>query len=1155
MTEQVITHMHTLTHITLVNWYLFTDETIPVDVGCTLIRGFNGVGKSSLADAIQVVLAGADETQKNLNLNAASNNGGKSGRSIRSYCLGIVTDVDGEGYAPTRESSNTYLCLAFRRHNGTTYSIGVHLYCRKGEANVIQKHRFTVDGAVLTATDFMQGEHTVIPWKGMEQRLANTINGKASFFRTAQDFRMKYCELMSHQAANHQISPDMMLQAFKNGISFKEQKSIDAFTRDYILPKREIDVLRIESDYEEYTKIEALISSAREKLESLNAIINQYKRYQSKLKLHAALEWSCAEAKKTTVDEQIYALVSSIEALSKQIQSYETKLAVLNSTIPQFENERDSAKAAFDNSEPQKILDKIEKELHPLTYHNNEYIKSTANLCQQIDKLIRENRPFEPALDESLVVAINQANLPLKTISERVQSDLLVPWYLDSATPEAIEDFASNVATVVSVLDSSLNEARVYFEDLRRQFNELTEAYNKATQGKATLRDTTIQMIALLGDDDIQATPVCELATITDPQWQKGIEHFLGSNREALVVEPECFERALRIYRKAKSEQPRLRQVKLVNPDKRIWGDFEPTEDMAASLIESEHLVAKRFLRGLLFKVYMVDTEAQLREVKRGITKDGMVAGNGAISGGNHIDFVLIGQDARKQDAQRIQELASRITPQLNLADQRYRAIKQTKTEFESIANKVQSDWKYLSDNQAEYLERQSKIESFLRQKDEVQISTDDALRRRYSEAEQRLTTARSELIECELAKQKSETTLEQQTDALSGANKELSFVIEQQRAIEASDWYEAQHASDILERLMSEHQIESQVVVVAAQRAKDAAVAAQNAKSSGKELLVAYCTKHDPIDKKELLTMDDASQLSRCEAYAQRIETIDIVIHETDARAAREKMLENFRAEVVAKLKECFQEIDYTFSVLNAHLSDLTFNDNKYQFKHPVTRVESLRAIHEYITDTSDLSEHNIGGLFDEDKGIPVIEKIQNLLLDGRLNEISDYRNFYNYDIIEKKTSTGEVRSVSNLLSIGSGGEQQTPFYVALGASFMSAYRINKIGKHIHGGAALAVFDEAFSRMDGNNSQSALAFFKGIGLQVILVAPPEIDLKSGRFADRVYNVLRDGGRIFLDPKSYTEEGKTLLDSDNPFLHPSLMQSFIDQVRSEIGVQ
>ncbi|BCL73712.1 hypothetical protein TUMSATVNIG1_56950 (plasmid) [Vibrio nigripulchritudo] len=286
---------------------------------------------------------------------------------------------------------------------------------------------------------------------------------------------------------------------------------------------------------------------------------------------------------------------------------------------------------------------------------------------------------------------------------------------------------------------------------------------------------------------------------------------------------------------------------------------------------------------------------------------------------------------------------------------------------------------------------------------------------------------------------------------------------------------------------------------------------------------------------------------------HVNTIEKTELVKYGRDSIRARETMLKNFRAEVVANLKESFQQIKQTFTILNAQLAELTFNNNVYQFLYPVTGIDSLKKIYDYVTDTSDLDIENIDTLFDEHKNDPAVSIIESLLLDGRLREISDYRNFFSYDIQSKDINTDTKRKFSDLLKTGSGGEKQAPFYVALGASFMTAYRINKFGDHVEGGAAIAVFDEAFSKMDGNNAKAALSFFREIGLQVIIAAPPESEIKTGPYVDKTYTILRNGDQVYIDYHAYKDDGKKLLESDDHNINPEILSALIKEVEREFG--
>ena len=66
--------MKLLTRIRLVNWHLFENISINCS-GTTYFIGINGVGKSTILDAVQFALVGG---QRDVRFNQAALSGGKS---------------------------------------------------------------------------------------------------------------------------------------------------------------------------------------------------------------------------------------------------------------------------------------------------------------------------------------------------------------------------------------------------------------------------------------------------------------------------------------------------------------------------------------------------------------------------------------------------------------------------------------------------------------------------------------------------------------------------------------------------------------------------------------------------------------------------------------------------------------------------------------------------------------------------------------------------------------------------------------------------------------------------------------------------------------------------------------------------------------------
>ena len=124
---------------------------------------------------------------------------------------------------------------------------------------------------------------------------------------------------------------------------------------------------------------------------------------------------------------------------------------------------------------------------------------------------------------------------------------------------------------------------------------------------------------------------------------------------------------------------------------------------------------------------------------------------------------------------------------------------------------------------------------------------------------------------------------------------------------------------------------------------------------------------------------------------------------------------------------------------------------------------------------------------------------------------------------------------SVENERGKGSGGEHQSPFYVAIGAALAAAYRLERDADGaMRGGMALAVFDEAFSKLDVQNSVSALGFLDELGLQVLLAAPDEKYGLMSEHMETIVNVYRDGATVHIDTDYLKSEARVLLTADNP---------------------
>ncbi|MDZ7622485.1 MAG: SbcC/MukB-like Walker B domain-containing protein [Candidatus Competibacteraceae bacterium] len=226
---------------------------------------------------------------------------------------------------------------------------------------------------------------------------------------------------------------------------------------------------------------------------------------------------------------------------------------------------------------------------------------------------------------------------------------------------------------------------------------------------------------------------------------------------------------------------------------------------------------------------------------------------------------------------------------------------------------------------------------------------------------------------------------------------------------------------------------------------------------------------------------------------FARRWTSLPIIL-------AEQELVENF----IHRLREQIEDARQQLAFLNNTLANLRFGGERFEF---ITQPSpQVRQVYDMIMDSQQVMG---GSLFDSDfrqkhqQGWDLLfERLtrhddENI----ELRELQDYRNYLQYDI-RIHYPNGDRAILSQINAKKSGGETTTPFYVAMAASFAQAYRLNQ--PRPSDTIRLALFDEAFGKMDTARTASALQFMREAGLQVLLATPPD---KSGSLLPYVDSV------------------------------------------------
>ena len=128
---------------------------------------------------------------------------------------------------------------------------------------------------------------------------------------------------------------------------------------------------------------------------------------------------------------------------------------------------------------------------------------------------------------------------------------------------------------------------------------------------------------------------------------------------------------------------------------------------------------------------------------------------------------------------------------------------------------------------------------------------------------------------------------------------------------------------------------------------------------------------------------------------------------------------------------------------------------------------------------------------------------------LQQNIERFTDFRTYLKFDL-ETTDQNGSKQLLSQTLNTKSGGETQTPFYIAVLASFAQLYQVNNPSSLASNTVRLVVFDEAFNKMDSDRIIESVRLLRKMGLQAIICTPPDKLPDIMPLADRTHLVIKE---------------------------------------------
>ena len=1131
--------MKKLNRIVLVNWYLLGAEEINIR-GNTAIVGPTGSGKSSLLDAIQTVLTGA--SKRHLNYNASANDGKASGRSIRSYILGMIdsgqANVKALGTQP-RQDATSYLALVFEDSvtgNESTLGLALSASLASPEEDVLG--RFVLPNFGARKSDFidaMEGKsYKAKPWIEVRESMKKVCldpyikSGSAS----ATQYINRYLEELS-PSPDQLITLDSFLKNFKNALKFVPIASPTRFVQDFVLAEAPLQVGAYQKSLNEYRHLEAKTLEVSKRIDDLKLIQQDCEKKHQQEQSAINYQWIATEARFDELGSKQDDIQDQYELQKEREEEIEEELATQGSLLKQLQGQLLRFEQQYEHSDVGLKLQQLEQSKKLLVLQGQQDQKAILQV-RQLTLLLGALNSFEDLLSKetrSLVKEFSAFN-GLITEDGRIEGNL------KPLTQKliALNDILDKEKSQVFAQRSELNRNILNLKD---ECKQLESDVSSLKGGVSPLSQNTKRLIALLNDANIKATPLSHLAEVTDRKWQDAIEGYLGAQREALIVEPDDAEEAIRIFRAHRRQLMGCRVIDTTQT--RLWlnrGD----NNSALRFIRCNNDHAQAYINRRLGGIKPVETERELLREDSAMTADGMLKLAGTISTIRFVPHMMVGINTEGMRESREKQLTSLSSELMNFlkADQR---LEQADSLLGRVIANNQFDADSIGNASHTVTRLTQELESVEAEMSQLQKHDDTELQDRIEELKIRI--ANVELEQKKLDRERQQ--IAEQFGALNTQKSQLSSALaaldEERNRLTSNPRYDAEFASERYSLLESSMVNGAAIYKEAISRAEKANEKARSFDQKVRKEVADHYGKYHQAN------LDNDVQLDYLESKFEEFEhyvsyQIDI-LSETElakyakrAELARKEAEETFRSDYVSKLKDSLDQVAHIIRELNHSLKRRPFNLEIYQFRYYPNG--DMKDILDLVERFSAQDQANVGGLFDPHLGddpehARAIASIQELISDeDKQQDLADYRKFYNFEVDILDAEGNKKTTLSQRIQTGSGGEHQIPFYLAIAAALSTTYRLHETMEgDIVGGFSLAMFDEAFNKIDMVKTSTCMGFMKDIGLQVIAAAPDDKRAVMAANMDTIISVWREGGAVSIDVAYPKEKGQVLLNGES----------------------
>lgn len=1143
---------NTLERLTAINWYLYQAEDIGFSP-MTVIFGGNGAGKTALLDAVQCCLLGIDHRAQRLN--SRSEDGGtakQQSRSVHSYILGKMKD------RYTRESAHSYLAAGYYcLTTGKYITIGVGMRATAEDKTETVDTRFVIEGdRLLTRDDFSYvhgAEFYVRDWKSVKSAL-DEESFLVQTYTKAKDFRAAWHRLLNAgpggARAGAGISDQRFTRAFRQALKFETGavRDISDFMRANILPD---DVLPVDIWREQYAQWKAMLDRLRKSEAEHEAVKAIDRAAQSAIENEmnlSAVEWLKVRIPRQTKQRRIRKEMITRRKAKQEIKRVSHGMARL-------ENDQDRINQDIKSAERQ-LNDSPEAERVRRLRDRGEHLQEK---FERLDTAVETLR--------ATIISVPRLVHQAATISGAAKMDFDINRYAVNATAvidlmngggawetrfdEVFEAYASlRTSGLTEAVRDLAAKTAANADALKTEIADLERMVALARDSRDPVPNEVSTVIERLSARGIKARPLSALVDIKPEfkEWRATVEGILGDTCHGIVVRPDDVVEAAVVANTVQGNPIVIRTNKLPAGEARF-----SQGSLAETCIVTDPL-ARAIIEYQIGRISRVATETELKEVDRAATADGRTASGITIRRVRRFGYPQLFGSGTGLMREVLQKKLADTSGELRSANARARQAQDVLSGIVSAFDKVSADQTVASQALWDAKAGREEIERNNQELTAAMNEIDPDIANRILELKNELSGINEQLAEDETKKNELEEAVLKAGTTVRNYLPEVRDMLARERRISVdakragifSDLEAA--TSRIAEKLADASKFGENCDAMT----KDYKRGLDKARTAFTNARLRYLDAHEPHG----IPAHSDEQLSVMRQHAiwadhraKEIENDILRPYREDVRQAADLFLETTRTAFFDMILSKIAEQRRVQSDLNANLRGAQFNDMIFQISSSPNEklgeyldlAQRVRGDHKILT--MDFIEHN-----PDHNDVKIIRRMMDMLTGGTsdddpVKQLIDPRNYYEYDLDIYNAITFEgigkskvIGKLSKIIGDLSGGEREAPFYICLGVAMAMAYfgsmsptaRTNRSG--------VILLDEAFNKFEPMNVAKIIDFFRGLGLQLICVAPSTNKAVYYAKMNRaiVLTKVSSSNIVHVENVNLTEKGRKLLEKEIP---------------------